>query len=176
MLARVLCSAVIGIDAYIVEVEVDIASGLPAFTTVGLPETAVKESRERVKAAIQNSGYRFPDDRITVNLAPAHIKKDGTGFDLPIAVGLLAATHALDHQDLKHYLILGELSLDGRVKPVAGSLSMALAARHAGYSGIIVPHENAYEAAVVDGIRVYPAETLGQVVEHFTGGAGPRNC
>ncbi len=170
MLARILCSAVIGIDAYIVEVEVDIAGGLPAFTTVGLPETAVKESRERVKAAILNSGYRFPDDRITVNLAPAHIKKDGTGFDLPIAVGLLAATHGLDQNELGRYLILGELSLDGRVKPVAGSLPMALAARQAGYDGIIVPQENAREAAVVDGICVYPAETLSQVIEHFADG------
>ncbi|MBT8340814.1 MAG: ATP-dependent protease, partial [Desulfatitalea sp.] len=95
MLARVLSSAVIGVDAYVVEVEVDIARGLPAFTTVGLPETAVKESRERVKAAIKNSGFRFSDDRITVNLAPAHIKKEGTGFDLPIAMGILAATGAL---------------------------------------------------------------------------------
>ena len=146
MLARILCSAVIGIEAYIVEVEVDIASGLPAFTTVGLPEAAVKESRERVKSAILNSGYRFPDDRITVNLAPANIKKDGTGFDLPIAVGLLAATHALDPKELGRYLILGELSLDGRVKPVAGSLPMALAARQAGYANIIVPCENAREA------------------------------
>ena len=170
MLARILCSAVIGIDAYIVEVEVDIAAGLPAFTTVGLPEAAVKESRERVKAAIQNSGYRFPDDRITVNLAPAHIKKDGTGFDLPIAVGLLAATHALDNSKLDRHLILGELSLDGRVKPVAGSLPMALAARQAGYESIIVPRENAHEAAVVEGINVYPAETLANVVEHFAEG------
>ncbi len=133
MLAKTLCSAVMGIDAYLVEVEVDIAAGLPAFTTVGLPETAVKESRERVKAAIQNSGYRFPDDRITVNLAPAHIKKDGTGFDLPIAVGILAATLSMDRSKLAGHLILGELSLDGQVKPVAGSLSMALAARQAGY-------------------------------------------
>ena len=171
MLAKVLCSAVMGIDAYLVEVEVDIAAGLPAFTTVGLPEAAVKESRERVKAAIQNSGYRFPDDRITVNLAPAHIKKDGTGFDLPIAVGILAATHALNKAKLASHLILGELSLDGQVKPVAGSLPMALAARKAGYDSIIVPRSNCREAAVVDGISVYAAETLSQVVEHFMDGA-----
>jgi magnesium chelatase family protein len=170
LLAKILCSAVIGIDAYLVEVEVDIAAGLPAFTTVGLPEAAVKESRERVKAAIQNSGYRFPDDRITVNLAPAHIKKDGTGFDLPIAVGILAATHALDGAKLAKHLILGELSLDGRVKPVAGSLPMALTARQAGYDAIIVPRPNCHEAAVVQGIDVYPAETLSQVIEHFTDG------
>ncbi len=171
MLAKTLCSAVMGIDAYLVDVEVDIAAGLPAFTTVGLPETAVKESRERVKAAIQNSGYRFPDDRITVNLAPAHIKKDGTGFDLPIAVGILAATQSMDRNKLAGYLILGELSLDGQVKPVAGSLPMALAARQAGYASIIVPRDNAHEAGVVEGITVYGAETLAQVVEHFMDGA-----
>ena len=170
MLAKTLCSAVIGIDAYLVEVEVDITSGLPAFTTVGLPEAAVKESRERVKSAIQNSGYRFPEDRITVNLAPANIKKDGTGFDLPIAIGILAATHDLDSKGLAQHLMLGELSLDGRVKPVAGALPMALAASQAGYDGIIVPRANSLEAAVVQGINVYPAETLSQVVEYFMNG------
>mgnify|MGYP006301865889 FL=1 len=164
MLSKVLSSAVIGIDAYLVEVEVDISSGLPCFTTVGLPEAAVKESRERVKSAIQNSGYRFPDDRITVNLAPAHIKKDGTGFDLPMAIGILAATRHVPIESLATYWILGELSLDGRVKPVAGSLPMALEARRAGYKGIIVPAGNGPEAAVVDGIQVVPAESLSQVV------------
>ena len=164
MLSKVLSSAVIGIDAYLVEVEVDISSGLPCFTTVGLPEAAVKESRERVKSAIQNSGYRFPDDRITVNLAPAHIKKDGTGFDLPMAIGILAATRHVPIESLATYWILGELSLDGRVKPVAGSLPMALEARRAGYKGIIVPAGNGPEAAVVDGIQVRPAESLSQVV------------
>ena len=169
MLSKVLSSAVLGIDAYLVEVEVDIASGLPSFTTVGLPETAVKESRERVKSAIQNSGYRFPDDRITVNLAPAHIKKDGTGFDLPMAIGILAATRHLPLDILDDYLVLGELSLDGRIKPVAGSLPMALEARRAGYAGIIVPLDNGLEAAVVDGIKVLPAESLSQVVSFFRG-------
>ena len=169
MLSKVLSSAVIGIDAYLVEVEVDIASGLPCFTTVGLPETAVKESRERVKSAIQNSGYRFPDDRITVNLAPAHIKKDGTGFDLPMAIGILAATRHIPVEGLNDYLVLGELSLDGRIKPVAGSLPMALEARRAGYAGIIVPADNGLEAAVVDGIEVLPAESLSQVVSFLRG-------
>jgi magnesium chelatase family protein len=164
LLSKVLSSAVIGIDAYLVEVEVDITSGLPCFTTVGLPEAAVKESRERVKSAIQNCGYRFPDDRITVNLAPAHIKKDGTGFDLPMAIGILAATRHLPRERLAGYLILGELSLDGRVKPVAGSLPMALEARRTGYAGIIVPVGNGREAAVVEGIEVLPVENLSQVV------------
>jgi magnesium chelatase family protein len=158
-----------GIDAYLVEVEVDIASGLPCFTTVGLPETAVKESRERVKSAIQNSGYRFPDDRITVNLAPAHIKKDGTGFDLPMAIGILAATRHIPSERLQDYLVLGELSLDGRIKPVAGSLPMALEARRAGYKGIIVPAGNGLEAAVVAGIDVLPADNLPRVVSFLRG-------
>ena len=139
MLAKVLSGAVIGIDAYVVEVEVDISAGLPSFTTVGLPEAAVKESKERVKAAIQNSGYRFPDDRITINLAPADIKKEGTGLDLPIALGILAAVGLIPKGVLADYMILGELSLDGRVKPVRGSLPVALTAMRAGYAGIMVP-------------------------------------
>ncbi len=169
MLSKVLSSAVLGIDAYLVEVEVDIASGLPCFTTVGLPEAAVKESRERVKSAIQNSGYRFPDDRITVNLAPAHIKKDGTGFDLPMALGILAATRHFPAESLDAFLVMGELSLDGRIKPVAGSLPMALEARRAGYAGIIVPADNGLEAAVVSGIKVLPVENLPQIVSFLRG-------
>jgi len=169
LLARVLSSAVIGIDAYLVEVEVDIAQGLPTFTTVGLPEAAVKESRERVKSAISNSGYTFPADRITVNLAPANIKKEGTGFDLPIALGILGATGILPEKAISGYLFLGELSLDGRVKPVNGSLPMAIAAQQAGYRGIVVPADNGKEASVVSGLSVYPVRTLSQVVDFLKG-------
>ncbi len=169
MLANVFSSAVIGIDAYLVEVEVDIASGLPAFTTVGLPEAAVKESKERVKAAVHNSGYVFPDDRITVNLAPADVKKEGTGFDLPIALGILAATGVIPQSAVARYLVVGELSLDGRIKPVRGSLPMALAARQAGCRGIILPAENRREASVVDGIQVLPAGCLHEVVDFLRG-------
>jgi magnesium chelatase family protein len=169
LLAKVLSSAVLGIDAYAVEVEVDITSGLPTFTTVGLPEAAVKESKERVKSAVNNSGYRFPADRITVNLAPADIKKEGTGFDLPIALGILAATGIIPQDQLSRYLILGELSLDGRIKPVKGSLPMALAAKAAGYSAIIVPSENKAEAAVVQGIEVLAANTLSEIVGFLRG-------
>ncbi len=158
MLAKILSSAVIGIDAYLVEVEVDISPGLPNFTTVGLPEAAVKESRERVKAAIHNSGYMFPDDRITVNLAPASIKKEGTGFDLPMALGILTAMRIISQDIISKYLIMGELSLDGRIKPVNGSLPMAIAAKDAGYSSIIVPHDNGREASVVEGIKVLPVK------------------
>ncbi len=169
MIANVLSSAVIGIDAYLVEVEVDITEGLPTFTTVGLPEASVKESKERVKSAINNSGYKFPDDRITVNLAPADIKKEGTGFDLPIALGILAATRIISQEIISKYLILGELSLDGRIKPVKGSLPMALAAKDAGYTGIIVPYDNGREASVVKEISVLPAQTLPQIVNFFRG-------
>ncbi len=169
MLAMVLSSAVIGIDAFLVEVEVDITSGLPTFTTVGLPEASVKESKERVKSAINNSGYRFPDDRITVNLAPANIKKEGTGFDLPIALGILTATQIIPQQIISKYLVLGELSLDGRIKPVNGSLPMALAAKSAGYAGIIVPYDNGREASVVEDITVLPVKTLSQLVNFFRG-------
>ena len=169
MLAKVLSSAVIGIDAFLVEVEVDITSGLPTFTTVGLPEASVKESKERVKSAINNSGYTFPDDRITVNLAPAHIKKEGTGFDLPIALGILTATQIISQSIISKYLVLGELSLDGRIKPVKGSLPMAIAAKNARYEGIIVPYENGREASVVEGITVLPAKTLPQLVSFFRG-------
>ncbi len=169
MLAKILSSAVIGIDAYPLEVEVDIVPGLPCFTTVGLPETSVKESKERVKSAITNSGYKFPDDRITVNLAPAHIKKEGTGLDLPIALGILRAAGLIPAEKLTRYFFLGELSLDGRVKPVFGSLSMAIAAKDAGYDGIVVPYNNRREASVVKNIEVYGAENLSQVAEFLNG-------
>uniref|UniRef100_A0A7C4MQE3 ATP-binding protein n=1 Tax=Desulfatirhabdium butyrativorans TaxID=340467 RepID=A0A7C4MQE3_9BACT len=169
MLARIFSSAVIGIDAYIIEVEVDLTNGLPSFATVGLPEAAVKESKERVKSAIQNSGYVFPDDRITVNLAPANIKKEGTGFDLPIALGILTATRLIHQERVDGFLVLGELALDGRIKPVNGSLPMAIAARSAGYRGILVPYENRLEASVVSGLEVIPVQNLTQAVEYLRG-------
>ena len=169
MLAKILSSAVTGIDAYTVEVEVDIAQGLPTFTTVGLPEAAVKESKERVKSAIKNSGYTFPADRITVNLAPADIKKEGTGFDLPIALGILTATRVVPQEPISKFLIMGEVSLDGRIKPVRGSLPMALEAKNTGYKGIMVPADNGREASVVKDIAVYPVKTLAEVVEFFRG-------
>ena len=167
MLAKVLSSSVLGIDAYVVEVEVDISMGLPAFATVGLPDGAVRESKERVKSAIKNSGYRFPPHRITVNLAPADIKKEGAGFDLPIALGILAATGLVSREKLGRYLLIGELSLDGKVKPTRGALPMALAARSDSFAGIIVPEGNSKESAVVRGVNVFAASHLSQVVEFF---------
>jgi magnesium chelatase family protein len=164
-----LTSAVVGIDAYLMEVEVDISRGLPAFTTVGLAEVSVRESKERVKAAIHNSGYKFPDDRITVNLAPANIKKDGTGFDLPIAMGILTATGIVPEADVEKFLMIGELSLDGRIKPVTGSLPMAIEAKRLGYHSILVPYDNRREASVVDGISVVGVKTLAEAVDYVRG-------
>jgi magnesium chelatase family protein len=169
MLSRVLSSAVIGIDAYRVEVEVDISNGLPNFSTVGLPEGAVKESKERVKASIKNSGYDFPSDRITVNLAPADVKKEGSAFDLPMAIGILAATGVIKGDLLGECLILGELSLDGLIRPIKGALSIAVMAKELGMKGIFLPEENATEASAVEGIEIYPVRVLSQVVEALSG-------
>src|SRR4030043_648670 len=165
MLARVLSSTVFGIDAYVVEVEVDIASGLPAFATVGLPDGAVKESKDRVKAAIKNCCYDFPSRGITVNLAPADIKKEGTAFDLPMAIGILAATEVVQKGKLSQYFILGELSLDGQIKPIKGTLPIAVAARDADLRGILLPRENSKEAAVVKGMERRPLDTLSDCVQ-----------
>ena len=169
MLAKILSSAVIGIDAYIVEVEVDISQGLPSFSTVGLPEGAVRESKERVKTAIKNSGYHFPADRITVNLAPADIKKEGSGFDLPMAVGILAATDLVERSSCWGYLFLGELALDGLIRPVRGVLPMAIAVKDFGLKGLFLPEENAPEAGVVEGIQIYPVKSLSELVQTLRG-------
>jgi magnesium chelatase family protein len=156
MLARALSAYVIGIDAHLIEVEVDIAArGLPHFSMVGLPDAAMKESRDRIKAALKNIGFNFPLKQITINLAPADMKKEGSSFDLPIAVGIVAAEGIIPANPLSDYIIAGELSLDGRVKPVKGALSIALEAKKKGVKGVILPKENVAEAAVVAGIEVY---------------------
>lgn len=160
MLARVHSGALIGIDAYPVEVEVDVYSGLPSIAVVGLPDNAVKESIARVKSAIVNSGYPLPPRRITINLAPAGLKKEGSGFDLPIALGMLSALDLLPPDALQDYIVVGELSLDGRVKAIRGALSVGIAARDRGFKGIIVPDINAPEAAVVEGIDVIGVANL----------------
>lgn len=169
VLSQVHSATVEGVDGILVEVEVDIAFGLPAFATVGLPEAAVRESKDRVKAAIKNSGYEFPAHRITVNLAPADLRKAGTGYDLPIAVGIVEAGGVGPFASLDRYLLIGELSLDGRVRPVPGVLPVALAARRAGLKGIVVSVENAREAAVVQGLDVIPVERLHQAIDFFAG-------
>jgi len=169
MLSQILSCAIIGIEAHVVEVEVDISNGLPAFTMVGLPEATVKESKDRVKSAIGNSGYYFPYERITVNLAPANIRKEGTGFDLPIAVGILAATNVISWELMEQFLFLGELSLDGRVKPVNGALPMAIGTKRAGLKGVILPKANAHEAAVIEDITVIGIDHLKELVDYCRG-------
>ncbi|MBI3752960.1 MAG: YifB family Mg chelatase-like AAA ATPase [Deltaproteobacteria bacterium] len=177
MLSRVFSGAVLGIDAYMVEVEVDTAFGsLPYFSTVGLPDSAVKESKDRVKAALKNSGYEFPPKHITVNLAPANVKKEGTTFDLPVSLGILSAEAVVKKDKLEDYMIVGELSLDGRVKPVRGVLPMAVAVRRHGLKGVILPKENALEAALVDGIEVLGVENLPQIVEFLNGNLEMQPC
>ncbi len=166
MLSKVLSATLVGIDAAPVEVEVDITNrGLPHFSLVGLPDTAVKESRDRVRAALKNSGFIFPFKQVTINMAPADLKKEGSAFDLPIAVGILASEGVIPADGIDRYMITGELSLDGRLKPVKGSLPIALRAREMGLRGIIIPVDNAPEAAVVDGIPVYGLESLIEVAE-----------
>jgi magnesium chelatase family protein len=169
MIAKTYTCSLLGIDAILVEVEVDLSSGFPGFATVGLPDNIVKESKDRVKAAIQNSGYPFPFERITVNLAPAALKKEGAGFDLPIAVGILAALGIVNSDKAAKMIFCGELALDGRVKPVAGCLPMAIQARDSGYGDIILPAANAQEAAVLNTVSVRPVSHLSEAVEYLNG-------
>ncbi len=166
MLFRVQSAAVFGINAYPISVEVDLSVGQKLnLMTVGLPDAAVKESSERVKAALRNCGYALPAQHITINLAPADVKKEGSAFDLPMAVGILGATGCIRSKELKEFLFLGELSLDGSVRSVKGTLPMAVMAREKGLRHLIVPEANAREAAVVEGIRAYAVRSLSHVVE-----------
>lgn len=160
MFAKLLSASVLGVDAYPVQVEVDLSNGLPAYEVVGLPDTAVKEAKERVRAALKNSEGAFPGRRITVNLAPADLRKEGSGFDLPIALGLLIADEQLPPDAAQDSIFIGELSLDGRVRPVPGILPVALMARERGIRRLFVPEENVNEAVLVDGIEVYPVSDL----------------
>jgi magnesium chelatase family protein len=168
MLFKALSAAVYGIDANIIDVEVDF-SGIKTnedhFHTVGLPDAAVRESRDRVRAAIKNSGFDVPPTHITINLAPADIKKEGSGFDLPMAIGILGAYGALQLRDLSQFLLVGELGLDGGLRAVSGMLPVAVAARERGIQNLVIPKGNAREAAVVEGVNVYPVESLNQVRE-----------
>ncbi len=171
MLARVRSGALVGVDAVVVEVEVDMSLGLPFFNVVGLPDGAAKESKVRVVSALKNAGYLLPSKRVTVNLAPADLKKEGATFELPIALGVLAAAGQLDRDALAPWLFGGELSLDGVVKPIRGVLPLALAARDGGFKGVMVPAANAAEAALVDRIEILPVTTVREAVDHLSGDA-----
>ena len=168
MLARVKSSAIVGLEGAIVEVEVDISSGLPSFTIVGLPDAAVQEARERVRAAIRNSEFAFPMKRIVVNLAPADLKKAGPAYDLPIAFGILLSSEQVQ-ADVSRTILLGELSLDGSLRHTKGILPMAALAHQKGIPNIIVPDTDAREASLVDGAKILPAISLSQLVGYFRG-------
>lgn len=167
MLAKVTSAALVGLDAHLIDVEVDIAGGLPQFSVVGLPDATVRESRDRVRSALKNTGFHFPVKKITVNLAPAGVKKEGSALDLAIAIGILIAEDVLPQSSVQDRVLVGELSLDDGIKPIVGALSIGLACRKT--RGLLLPAENGGEAAVVDGVTAYPLQTLPQAVEFLNG-------
>ena len=170
MYAKLHSATVYGIDGIIVEVEVDIHNGLPAFDVVGLPDSAVRESRERVRSAIKNSGGRFPLQRITTNLAPADLKKEGSGFDLAIALGVMGASGQVPLEPAKGLLLLGELALDGTLRPLTGVLPMVIAGRERGIRRVMLPRQNASEARLVEGMEVLAVGSLREAVLVLRGG------
>lgn len=163
MYSKTNTTTLIGLDGKLVEVESDITSGLPSFTIVGLPDSSIKESRDRVRVALINSGYRFPAGRITINLSPADLKKEGTQLDLPIAISLLGSMGVISF-DYEEYIILGELSLDGRIVPIRGALAMVIAMRELGFTKFIIPDDNKDECAIISDIEIYPFDKLNDLV------------
>ncbi len=171
MLVKSFGSAVFGIEATTITIEVNIDKGI-SFILVGLPDSAVKESQQRIKAALSNNGYKYPMKEVTVNMAPADIRKEGSTFDLPIGIGIMAASEQVKTDSLADYILLGELSLDGSLQPMKGVLPIALKAKEEGFKGIILPLENVREAAIVDGLDVYGASTINEVVNFLNDGTG----
>ncbi|MEP5291197.1 MAG: magnesium chelatase domain-containing protein [Marinobacter alexandrii] len=168
MLAKTYGSAVYGVDAYKITVEVNVGQGTKFFM-VGLPDSAVKESEQRVESAIKNFGYRMPRQKVVVNLAPADIRKEGSAYDLPIALGILKASEQIVAENLEEYLIMGELALDGDLRPIKGALPIAIEARKNGFKGFILPKENATEAAIVDGLDVIGVDNIKEAILHVEG-------
>ena len=169
MVNKVTTATVIGLNAYKVSVETDVLNGLPGFSIVGLPDAAINEARDRVRSAIKNSGFTFPAKKVVINLAPADLKKEGSNFDLPIAVGLLVEEGVIDEEKIKDCAFIGELSLDGELRGVTGVLPLVLGLKDAGVKNIFVPSINAGEAALAgDDVNIFPAGYLGDVVSHFT--------
>lgn len=169
MLAIVKSMSLHGLDGYLVHVQVDVSGGLPSWEIVGLPDVSIKESKERVRTAIKNSGIEFPSRRIVVNLAPADSRKEGAFFDLPIAIGILIATENINCKDIDDYAFIGELSLDGRINKVNGILPMCIEAKKLGIKKIVLPEENAKEASIVKGIEIISAKWLIEVINHLNG-------
>ncbi len=173
MLSKIYSASVLGLEAYEVEIEVDVAGGLPAIAVVGLPDAAVKESKDRVRSAVKNSQFEYPARKTTVNLAPADIKKEGPAFDLAIALGIIAATGQMNAERLKDYVVLGELALDGKVRRIKGVLPVAMYLRKTPRRKIILPRDNSDEAAVVEGVEVYPVDSLSEAVAFLNGEISP---
>ena len=169
MLKKVFGSAVFGVEATTITVEVNVDSGI-GYHLVGLPDNAIKESNYRIAAALQNNGYKIPGKKITINMAPADLRKEGSAYDLTLAIGILAASKQINAEDLERYLIMGELSLDGSLQPIKGALPIAVKAREEGYKGFILPKQNAKEAAIVDGLEVYGVDNIKQVINYFDKG------
>jgi magnesium chelatase family protein len=168
MLVKTFASAVTGIDAVTVTIEVNVSQGI-RFFLVGLPDVAVKESQQRIESALRTLGHKWPGKQVVINMAPAGIRKEGSSYDLPLAVGILAANEKIAKDTIESFIIMGELSLDGTLQPVKGVLPIALRARDEGFKGLIVPEKNAREAAVVDGLEVYGLSNLGELIEFFNG-------
>ena len=168
MVNKVTTATVIGLEAYKITVEIDVINSLPGISIVGLPDAAINEARDRVRSAIKNSNYTFPSKKVVINLAPADIKKVGTNFDLPIAVGILTEEGTIIPEKIEDYAFIGELSLDGKIRGVNGVLPIILGLKKSGIKNVIVPAQNANEAALADGINIYGAEHLTDVVNHFT--------
>jgi magnesium chelatase family protein len=171
MLSKILSATTVGIEARQIEIEVDITKGLPAIVIVGLPDTAIKESRDRVRSAIKNSGFKYPSQKITINLAPCDIKKEGSCFDLPIAIGILVASGQLGSGMINDLVLIGELALDGSIRPVNGCLPISMSLKNTGMK-LVLPRENSREAGIVENTAIYPAETLGQLCGFLNGGPG----
>ncbi len=168
MLSRILSAATIGIEAKPIEIEVDITRGLPNVVIVGLPDAAIRESRDRVKSAIKNSQFEYPAEKITINLAPCDIKKEGPCFDLPIAIGILTASGQIDFNNIKDFVFLGELALNGRIRPIKGALPIAMSLKNS-HKKLILPEENAHEASIVEGVQTYPVNTLSNICNFLNG-------
>lgn len=167
MLSIVKSLALHGLQGYLVNIQVDISAGMPSFEIVGLPDTSIREAKERVKTAIRNSTYEFLSRKIVVNLAPANTKKEGSIFDLPIAVGILIATGFIHNADLSNTILIGELSLDGSICPIKGILPICIEAKHLGIKRIILPKENAKEASIIDGLDIIPISNLNEIIDYL---------
>ena len=166
MLKKVFGSAVFGVEATTITVEVNVDKGV-GYHLVGLPDNAIKESNFRIAAALQNNGYRIPGKKIIINMSPADLRKEGSAYDLTLAIGILASTDQIKAENLEQYLIMGELSLDGNLQPIKGALPIAVKAREEGFKGFILPKQNAKEAAIVDNLEVYGVENIEQVINYF---------